>query len=118
VEGCRVFGISCFQLGFVPKALFLESLENDRQSLNVFLLLSMLSVSARFTPCLIDRYGGHDKAGEHFLGCAAKMVEEEMFEPTLERAQAFFLLGIAEWGKGNRNRSAVVLPIILWSSSR
>jgi hypothetical protein len=34
-------------------------------------------------------------------------VVDEMYEPTLERTQAFFLLGIAEWGKGARMRSSV-----------
>lgn len=122
-EGCNVFGISCIQLGwyrifqaarrgliisgFLPKALFLESLANDRRSMSVFLLLSMLSVSARFTPSLIRRYGANGRAGEHFMKCAAYMVQDEMYEPTLERTQAFFLLGIAEWGKGDRNRSSV-----------
>jgi hypothetical protein len=67
----------------------------------------MLSISARFTPSLIRRYGADGKAGEHFMRCAANMAQDEMYEPTLERTQAFFLLGIAEWGKGDRNRSSV-----------
>ncbi len=123
VEGCKVFGMSCIQLGqfqvfptvqhgltisgFTPKALFLETLANDPRSISVFLLLSMLSISARFTPSLIRRYGADGKAGEHFMRCAANMVQDEMYEPTLERTQAFFLLGITEWGKGDRNRSSV-----------
>jgi len=88
----------------------MESLSNNLPSISVFLLLSMLSISARFTPSLIKHYGTDgkpEKAGEHFMGCAAQLVPQQMFEPSLERTQGFFLLGIAEWGKGDRNRSSV-----------
>lgn len=91
----------------MPKALFLERLTKDRRSVSAFLLLSILSISARFTHSLIRRYGADGKAGEHFMRCAGKLVPEEMYEPSLERAQAFFLLGIAEWGRGARHRSSV-----------
>lgn len=93
--------------GFIPKALFLERLANDRQNVSVFFLFSILSLSARFTPCLLKRYGSGSQATEYFLGQAAKLVPDEMYEPTLERTQAFFLLGMAEWGNGDRNRSIV-----------
>jgi hypothetical protein len=96
--------------GFMPKALFLERLAKDRHSISPFLLLSILSISARFTNSLIRRYGADGKAGEHFMRCAGKLVLDEMYEPTLERAQAFFLLGMAEWGRGERHRSSVRLP--------
>lgn len=71
----------------------------------------MLSISARFTPSLIRRYGADGKAGEHFMKCAGQFVADEMYEPTLERTQAFFLLGVAEWGRGARNRSSVSLSL-------
>jgi len=99
VEAVKVFGTSFFQLGFIPKALFLEQLTNNRASINVFYLLGILSVSARFTPSLITRYGGSLKAAEVFMDRAAGLVMEEMYTPTLDRTQGFFLLAIAEWGK-------------------
>ncbi|KAH8653222.1 hypothetical protein BGZ60DRAFT_460984 [Tricladium varicosporioides] len=111
VEGCRVFCTSCIQLGFIPKALFLERLISNESSISPFLLLSMLSISARFTPCLAQRYGINGGAANHFITCATYLVPEEMYEPTVERAQAFFLLGMAEWGRGERNRSAIYMGI-------
>ena len=97
-------------VGFIPKALFLERLARGRRSVSGFLLLSVLSISARFTPSLIRRYGADGKAGEHFMKCAGQLVGDEMYEPTLDRAQAFFLLGVAEWGRGAKNRSSVSTP--------
>jgi hypothetical protein len=97
-------------VGFIPKALFLERLARGRRSVSGFLLLSVLSISARFTPSLIRRYGVDGKAGEHFMKSAGQLVGDEMYEPTLDRAQPFFLLGIAEWGRGAKNRSSVSTP--------
>jgi len=93
----------------MPKALFLERLTNDKRSISAFLLLSILSISARFTHSLIRRYRADGKAGEYFMKYAGRLVLDEMYEPTLERAQAFFLLGIAEWGRVERHRSSVRL---------
>lgn len=73
----------------------------------MFLLLSILSVSARFTPCLIERYGGGAKATEYFIAKATELVPIEMYKASLDRTQAFFLLAIADWGNGNKNRSSV-----------
>lgn len=111
IDAYKIFYTSFFQLGFFPKAVFLEQLTNDRASINVFLLLSVLSVSARFTPSLIARYGDGLKAAELFMGRAAKLVPEEMYKPTLERIQAFFLLAIAEWGKGDKTASNIHMGI-------
>lgn len=111
VEGCRIFAISFFQLGFIPKAIFLERLKTNPQSVNVFFLLGILSISARFTPCLITRYGDGLKAAEYFIECAANLVSEEMYVPTLERIQGFFLLAIAEWGKGDKTSSNIHMGI-------
>jgi hypothetical protein len=46
VDACRIFGTSFFQLGFLPKAIFLEQLTNESSSINVFFLLGVLSVSS------------------------------------------------------------------------
>jgi len=66
-DGCKVFIVSFFQLGFVPKALFMEQLASDPESVDVFLLLSMLSLSGRFTPSLVRRYGSQAMTTEYFL---------------------------------------------------
>ncbi|TVY35984.1 hypothetical protein LSUB1_G002953 [Lachnellula subtilissima] len=107
VEGCRTFFTTCFQLGFLPKAIFLERLAVDRKSIGVFFLLSILSVSARFTKCLIDRYGDANKAIDYFIMKASELLPSEIYNPSLERTQAFFLLGVSEWTQGNRTRSAL-----------
>jgi hypothetical protein len=66
-SGCKVFIVSFFQLGFIPKALFMEQLASDPESVDVFMLLSMLSLSGRFTPSLVRRYGSKAMTTEYFL---------------------------------------------------
>lgn len=39
------------------------------------------------------------------------MIADEMWETCLENAQAFFLLGMADWGKGDRARSSINMGI-------
>ncbi|KIY53509.1 hypothetical protein FISHEDRAFT_33139, partial [Fistulina hepatica ATCC 64428] len=111
IEGCQVFVSSYFQLGFIPKAVFLERLANDRESVSVFLLLSMLSISARFTPSLVRMFGDGLSATETFMRRATSLVPGEMYKPTLERTQGFFLLSTAEWGHGDRDRSFMHMGI-------
>lgn len=110
-DGVRVLTASYFQLGFLPKALFFEQLRTDRDSIDVFLLSGILSVSARFTPSLVRRYGGGTNATQIFLQQASCLVQDRMFRPTLESIQGFFLISIAEWGNGDKNRSLVYMGI-------
>ena len=98
---------SYFQLGFFSKALFLKHLEEDYDSVSKFLLLSILSISARFVPSLVKRYGGHAEAIRTFVERAETLVSSEIYKPTLDNAQAFILLGTAEWASGERNKSVV-----------
>jgi hypothetical protein len=98
-------------VGFIPKALFLEQMENHRDSVVVFLLLSMLGLSARFTPDLCERFGCSKSASEFFIDIAQVMIAEEMWNTSLENTQAFFLLGMADWGRGARERSAICMGI-------
>lgn len=111
VAGVKALTTSYFQLGFLPKNLFFEQLRTDRSSASVFLLCSILSVSARFTPCLVTRYTSGAKATQWFLGHASRMLQENMFSPTLESIQGFFLMSIAEWGNGDKNKSLVYMGI-------
>ncbi|KAF1809996.1 hypothetical protein P152DRAFT_145483 [Eremomyces bilateralis CBS 781.70] len=111
MQGCRVFLTTCLQVGFIPKALFLEQMTNDRDSVNAFLLLSMLGISARFAPELCQRFGSSQGASEFFIDIAHVMIADEMWKPSLENTQAFFLLGMADWGRADRERSAINMGI-------
>ncbi|KAF2765114.1 hypothetical protein EJ03DRAFT_219543 [Teratosphaeria nubilosa] len=111
IEGCRVFLASYFQLGFIPKTLFLERLSKNAEAASSFLLAAILAISARFTPTLVARYGGVNEATSHFIGLTAGMVPREMYQVDLEHVQAFFLLSIAEWGNGDKDRSIIHMGI-------
>lgn len=117
VAGCRVFVSSYFQLGFLPKAVFLRSITRNLNSVSPFLLASILSISARFTPCLARRYGGSGRATENFLQIARAMSSAEMYRPSLERTQGFFLLAIAEWGNGDKDRSSMDMGVAVRMAS-
>ncbi|KAK1622595.1 hypothetical protein BDP81DRAFT_333920 [Colletotrichum phormii] len=110
-EGCRTFVTSYFQLGFIPKAMFQENLAQDPLATSNFLLCCILSISSRFTPILIRRFGTAAEATNHFLEQARGMVSEEMYQPSLENTQAFFLLAIAEWGNGDKERSSMDMGV-------
>lgn len=108
VEAVNRFTTQYFQLGFLPKQQFSQRLLQDHRSVNVFLVLGILSISARLTPALVARYGSGIKASEFFMERAAGLAHAEIYqEPTLERCQAFYLLSIAQHGSGLRNPSYV-----------
>lgn len=108
VDGVNRFTRYYFQLGFIPKQQYLARLRNDHHSVNLFLLLAILSISARLSPSLRARYGTGVRAAEFFMGRASDMAIGEVYqEPTLERCQAFYLLSIAQQGSGLRNKSYV-----------
>ncbi|KAK5128735.1 hypothetical protein LTR85_000068 [Meristemomyces frigidus] len=111
VEGCQVFLTTGLQLGFLPKALYLEAVSRDMHAVHPFLLFSVLAISARFTACLAKRFGGSSNASDYFIELASHCVAEQMYETSLENMQAFFLLGMAEWARGNRSRSSIDMGI-------
>ena len=90
-----------------------EQLRNDIKTVNSFLLFSILSISARFTPVLVRRYGSGAQATREFLGRASSLVQQQMFVPSYESVQGFFLMSIAEWGNGDKNRSLVFMGIAI-----
>lgn len=72
----------------------------------------MLSISARFSPALIQRYQNPAAAAQVFAKRAQTLVGEEMLAPpSIERAQAFFLCSIWSWGTGYRDHSWIFLGI-------
>lgn len=117
VAGCRSFVTSYFQLGFLPKAIFIEAISRNASAVSPFLLSCILGISARFTPALVQKYGSSERATDNFLRLARMMVPSEMYEPSLERTQAFFLLAIAEWGNGDKDRSSVNMGVAVRMAS-
>ncbi|KAI0020664.1 hypothetical protein F4780DRAFT_358819 [Xylariomycetidae sp. FL0641] len=105
-DGITTFTRHFFQLGFVPKKMFLHTLKANPESMSVFLLLSMLSIAARFNHTFIQAYGDGLKASTEYMQRAQRLAINELYlEPTLERCQAFYLLSIAEQGSGKSNTS-------------
>ncbi|OHE99800.1 hypothetical protein CORC01_04936 [Colletotrichum orchidophilum] len=112
IDAVHGFTRKYFQLGFIPKELFPQQLQRDHRSVSVFLLLSILSVSARFSPALAQRYQGEMQAVDFFMERASNLALNELYqEPTLERCQAFYLLSLAQQGSGMRNRSYINIGI-------
>ena len=113
-DAVHTFTRKYFQLGFIPRHTFIHQLREQPRSISLFLLLSLLSVSGRMTPSLVEAYGGADSTAELFMNHASTIALTELYqEPTLPRCQAFYLLSLAQQGSGYRNRSYVNLGIAL-----
>lgn len=114
IDGVNRFTRHYFQLGFIPKQRFPDRLRKNHFSVNPFLLLSILSISARLSPSLCARYGSGIKAAEYFMERASSLAIGEIYqEPSLERCQAFYLLSIAQQGSGIRNKSFINMGIAM-----
>jgi hypothetical protein len=111
IEACQVFIKSYFQLGFLPRIPFFERLRKHQESISVFLLLTILSISAKFTPCLVRRYGDGRSATDTFLQRAGTLVVDHLYRPSLDAIQGFFLMSLAEWGKGDKHRSSIHMGV-------
>ncbi|KAJ3578167.1 hypothetical protein NPX13_g2397 [Xylaria arbuscula] len=108
VDGIHTFIRHFYQIGFIPKKMFIAGLRENTESVSVFLLLSILCISARFNKNLIKTYGDGLKAADDFMQKAQRLAINEIYlEPTLERCQAFYLLSIAEQGSGKSNTSYI-----------
>ncbi|KAF4987497.1 hypothetical protein FDECE_15419 [Fusarium decemcellulare] len=118
IDGVNRFTRHYFQLGFIPKQQFPDRLLKDYRSVSVFLVVSILSISARLSPSLAARYGSGMKAAEFFMDRAATLAYGELYqEPTLERCQAFYLLSIAQQGSGLRNKSYMNMGVSMRMAS-
>jgi hypothetical protein len=108
MDGVERFTRHYFQLGFIPKERYRKRLHEDLGSANLFLLLSILSISARLSPPLKARYGGGIEAATYFTDRASALALGEIYEtPSLERCQAFYLLSLAQQGNGESSKSYV-----------
>lgn len=117
IDGVNRFTRYYFQLGFIAKKQYSEKLRSDHRSCSLFLLLSILSISARLSPALRGRFGTGVKASDFFMDRASELALAEIYaEPTLERCQAFYLLSIAQQGSGIRNKSYVRCAITHYRS--
>ncbi|KAF5608729.1 general repressor of transcription [Fusarium subglutinans] len=115
VDGINQFTRHYFQLGFIPKEQFPRRLLNDRTSVSVFLVVSILSISARLSRPLSRRYGSGIKASEFFMKRATEIALGEIFptKNTLENCQAFYLLSIAQQGNGLKDESHTSMGLAL-----
>lgn len=114
VDGVNRFTRYYFQLGFLNKIYFPQKLINESRTVEVFLLLSILSISARLSPKLRERFGSGIKAAEFFMDKAQTIAHSKVYvDPTLEICQAFYLLSIAQQGSGDRVKSSVSTPAAL-----
>ncbi|KAI2639312.1 hypothetical protein GGS21DRAFT_548686 [Xylaria nigripes] len=108
IDGIQTFIRHFYQIGFLPKKIFIRGLRENAESVSVFLLLSILCISARFNKYFIKTYGDGLKAADEFMQKAQRLAINEIYlEPTLERCQAFYLLSIAEQGSGKSNTSYI-----------
>ncbi|KAI1101015.1 hypothetical protein F4804DRAFT_317239 [Jackrogersella minutella] len=108
VDGINTFTGNYFQLGFIPKKRFPAQVQENPSSVSVFLLLSILAISARFNKALIESHGDGLEAATVFMHKAQCLAIHELYQqPTLERCQAFYLLSIAEQGSGKSNTSYI-----------
>ncbi|KAF4501028.1 general repressor of transcription [Fusarium agapanthi] len=115
VDGINQFTRHYFQLGFIPKEQFPRRLLNDHTSVSVFLVVSILSISARLSRPLSRRYGSGIKASEFFMKRATEIALGEIFptKNTLENCQAFYLLSIAQQGNGLKDESHTSMGLAL-----
>ncbi|CAJ2503967.1 Uu.00g113610.m01.CDS01 [Anthostomella pinea] len=108
IDGIDTFTRHFYQLGFIHKKMFMQTLRETPETLSVFLLLSMLCIAARFNDSFIKMYGDGLQAVTELMQNAQRMALKELYlEPTLERCQAFYILSIAEQGSGKSNTSYI-----------
>ncbi|KAF7550777.1 hypothetical protein G7Z17_g5474 [Cylindrodendrum hubeiense] len=118
IDGVNRFTRHYFQHGFIPKQQFPARLHHDPRSVSVFLVVCILSISARLTPALAARYGSGIKAAEFFMERASQLAYGELYqEPTLERCQGFYLLSIAQQGSGLKNMSYINMGVSMRMAS-
>lgn len=114
-----------FQLSPVHRPTFMHLLETRPDSLSKFLVMSLLSMSARFSPSLEARFGTPKKASEFFCDRAnamgnspasvvivpdlqAPVVMDELISPNLEKVQALFILGV-RWNESHAGRATLLI---------
>ncbi|SCV61192.1 related to general repressor of transcription [Fusarium fujikuroi] len=119
IDGVNQFTRHSFQLCFIHKKQFLQCLLDDHSSVSAFLVVGILSISARLSPPLSARYGSGIKASRFFIERATNLALGEIYptKNTLENCQAFLLLSIAQEGNGLRDESHMSMCLALQIAS-
>jgi len=102
---------SCFQLGFLHRPSFIHQLSTRPDTVSPFLLLAILSISARFVPALVAQNGSPTRASEHYAARAHELLLAELVSPSLAAVQGLYLLGVHDYGNGVTFRAKVFLSI-------
>lgn len=76
------------RISFLPQSFLLENIKERPQSISPFLLLSILTVAAGWTPGLTKKHGGPLEAGDYFYHRAKGLIAAEMLKPSLQACQS------------------------------
>ncbi|GAA6010567.1 hypothetical protein JCM10207_007742 [Rhodosporidiobolus poonsookiae] len=108
-EACQNFFELYLQVGFTHRPSFFNKLGSAPDTISTFFLLAMLSVSARYTLSLIQLHNSAPSdVSAIYMERACRLLGSELVEPTLERVQALYMLGLCDLGSGNGFRAKVL----------
>ncbi|GAA5840829.1 hypothetical protein JCM9279_001232 [Rhodotorula babjevae] len=102
LAGCECVFEGYFQLGFLHRPSFIHQLSTRPDTVSTFLLLAILSVSARFVPALVAQH-------DFYAARAHDLVLGELVSPSLAVVHGLILLGVHDYGNGVAFRSRVLL---------
>lgn len=77
-----------FRITFLPHTLMLEQAENHPETLNTFLICSILTLSAGWTPSIHTHFPTPERATEHYYRLAEAMIGTQLLKPSIESCQA------------------------------
>ncbi|KPV76194.1 uncharacterized protein RHOBADRAFT_52235 [Rhodotorula graminis WP1] len=111
VAGCESFFEGFFQLGFLHRPSFIHQLSTRPDTVSPFLLLAILSISARFVPVLVAQHGSPTRASEHYAARAHDLVLGELVSPSLAAVHALYLLAVHDFCHGTAFRAKVLQSV-------
>ncbi|OJJ36397.1 hypothetical protein ASPWEDRAFT_66812 [Aspergillus wentii DTO 134E9] len=92
------------EFGFFHQPTFVKGL--DDKSIPTLLLCGILSLSARFIPELVARYGSPAKACEHFATHARQNIMGHVTAAMdIHTGQTLLMLSLYDWGNGDGSRA-------------
>ncbi|KAI1856351.1 uncharacterized protein JN550_013825 [Neoarthrinium moseri] len=111
-ESVSTFALHFFQLGFIHKDQFFLQIKQNPGSGSAFLLLTILSISAKINKKIQAACGLGQNTDKRFMRSAERLAIDELYrQPTLERCQAFLLLSILQQGDGKSDSSFINLGV-------
>ena len=107
-------GVDVFFQHFYPDIFFSlhePSVRSSAQSgtLKPLLATTILALTARFIPELVQRHGSGTAAGDYFADPIRPILLMGADKPSLEKIHGFLFLSLHEWGSG-RGATAVSCP--------